>query len=169
MDERVEVTGSKLLLGVYNLASFKAMINLPGDKFRLLIALYTGNYRLKKHLSNILEHLILDCTAICRHRLKALVSICVDSNHIRRAQYTLGRGASLILNSCHCAMLLRDCYCCFSGIKISLQFRARSDNFTHRGSKHLVISIWFKNFSKFRKNTLYCIWTTIYFGCLVDY
>lgn len=99
MDERVEVTGSKLLLGVYNLASFKAMINLRGDKFRLLIALYTGNYRLKKHLSNmhiascgncrfcngepeIFEHLILDWTAICRHRLKALVSIYVDSNHI---------------------------------------------------------------------------------------
>ena len=87
-----------LLLG-YNLARFKDMINLSRVEFRLLVVLYTGNCRLKIHLSNMAmascvncrigdiepetpEHLILHCTAFCRRRLKALISIYVDRYHI---------------------------------------------------------------------------------------
>ncbi len=90
---------AKLLLGGFNLARFRAIINLPRDKLRLLVALYTGHCRLKKHLSNMglascgncrfcdmgpetPEHLILDCTAICRRRFKALGSIFVTRDHI---------------------------------------------------------------------------------------
>ena len=90
---------AKLLLGEYNLARFRDMINFPRDKFRLLVPLYTGHCRLKKHLANMgitscgtyrfrdmepetPEHLILNCTAICRRRLKALGSIYVDRDYI---------------------------------------------------------------------------------------
>lgn len=87
----------KLLLGGYNLARFRAMIILPGTSSGS--GALHWHCRLKKHLSNVSvdscgtcrfcymdpetpEHLILNCTAICRHRLKTLGSIYVHRDSL---------------------------------------------------------------------------------------
>ncbi|XP_069966728.1 uncharacterized protein [Bactrocera oleae] len=83
---------ARLLMGGYDLKRFNAIINLPRNKFRLLVAFYTGHCRLKKHLFNMgiassancrfcdiepetPEHLLMNCTAVCRRRIKALGSM----------------------------------------------------------------------------------------------
>ncbi|XP_039958501.1 uncharacterized protein LOC120773580 [Bactrocera tryoni] len=90
---------AKLLMKSYNLKRFKCIINLPRNKIRLLIAFYTGHCKLKKHLFNMglascancrfcdlepetPEHLLMDCTAICRRRTKALGSMFLNRDHI---------------------------------------------------------------------------------------
>ncbi len=83
---------ARLLMGGYDLKRFKVVITLPRNKFRLLVAFYIGHCRLKKHLFNMglasfancrfcvmepetPEHLLMNCTAVCRRRIKALGSM----------------------------------------------------------------------------------------------
>nr|AMS38365.1 hypothetical protein [Bactrocera tryoni] len=90
---------AKLLMGGYNLSRFKYVINLPRDKLKLLVAFYTGHCKLNKHLYNMglsscancrfcdrepetPEHLLIDCTAVCRRRIKALGSMFPNRDHI---------------------------------------------------------------------------------------
>ena len=81
------------------LKEFQTVINLPRNKFRLLVAFYTGHCRLNKHLFNMglvssancrfcdmesetPEHLVVVCTAVCRCRVKTLGSMFLNRDRM---------------------------------------------------------------------------------------
>ena len=86
-------------MGGYDPRKCKNVINLPRNKFRLLVVFYIGHCRLKKHLYQMgsascanyrfcdmepetLEHLPIDCTAVCRRRIRALGFMFPNRDHI---------------------------------------------------------------------------------------